>query len=55
MEKRVAGVLNLLQHQGLQLGDFQSEDQIGMLEVMEDFFTNQPSESDDSDEEGIDG
>ena len=53
MEKRVASHLNRLQ--GLELSDFRSEDQLGIVEVMEEFFTAQPLESDDSDEDEADG
>ena len=45
MAKRVANCLN-----GLELGDFRSEDQQGLLEVLEEFFTA-ASDSDDSDDE----
>ena len=47
MAKRVAKV-NCLN--GLELGDFHSEDQQGLLEVLE-FFTATASDSNDSDDE----
>ena len=46
MEKRVSDCLNLLR--GLQFEDFNSEDQHSMLDVMEDFFTANESDSDDT-------